>query len=325
MRPLATGGAAVQPVWAQWAVLGTGPAPRPGQTEAQAVGSLVLGVRTASPGLGEGEWGSDSGRDACSPPRTLPPGPPPGPTGLLARWVPSGVDISAHLARVCSPLALACPQPPLCPTGERLLGAAAPPSRALLIAGALRPPPPHLQSRLSFCQQPGEGQTDMRSRSLPASSLVLTHLPHALPLQPRIRGSWPGFRALPTFPTPVCRGCVCVCVSGVALRCLCQCVEGVTGERCPLPRRRRAVSVCRCVCVSGAGGQLGHTQAPRCGARAGERAVRAGWYGSCLEGAAGRRRSLGTRWGPRPSADIRSVPGPGPRGGRRRPGPGVAR
>ena len=37
------------------------------------------------------------------------------------------------------------------------------------------------------------------------------------------------------------------------------------GERCPLPHGRRAVSVCRCVCVSGAGGQLGHTQAPPCG------------------------------------------------------------
>ena len=65
------GGAAVRPVWARRAVLGTAPPPR-----VLAVGSLVLGVRTASPGLGEGEWGSDSGRGACSPPP-----PHPGPTG----------------------------------------------------------------------------------------------------------------------------------------------------------------------------------------------------------------------------------------------------
>ena len=50
---------------------------------------------------------------------------------------------------------------------------------------------------------------------------------------------------------PVCVQCVRVSVLGVALWRLCRCVEGVTGDPCPLPHRRRAVSVCMCVCLGG--------------------------------------------------------------------------
>ena len=92
---------------------------------------------------------------------------------------------------------------------------------------------------------------------------MLTRLPLALPLQPGAQGSWPGSGHCPPFPRP-CAGGVCVCL-GCGSAVLVSVCGRSAGERCPLPHGRRAVSVCRCVCVSGAGGQLGHTQAPRCG------------------------------------------------------------
>lgn len=75
-----------------------------------------------------------------------------------------------------------------------------------------------------------------------------------------------------------------------------------------------------CLCLGGRRAVGPHTGSS-VRARAGERAVRAGCYWSCLEGAAGRRCSSGTGWRPRPLADVRSVPGLGPRGGRRQLAP----
>lgn len=160
--------------------------------------------------------------------------------------VPSGVDVFAHPSAGPQPLGPGLPPdsplPPASPLPhlERLVGAAA-------RGGYLSLPP----SRGLLCQQPGEGQTDTCSPALPASGLALTHLLHALPLQPGILAS----RPCPPSPRPcawgVCESCVClrcgsvvllclshavcsvcvhcvqgmcVCVSGVALRCLCVCV-----------------------------------------------------------------------------------------------------
>lgn len=174
-------------------------------------------------------------------------GPPPRPTGCGCAGSPLAWTSSPTHLRVHSPLAPAYPQTPLCPQPPlyltwkgwwaQLPGEATPPSL-----------PP---SRGLLCQQPGEGQTDTCSPALPASGLALTHLLHALPLQPGILAS----RPCPPSPRPcawgVCESCVClrcgsvvllclshavcsvcvhcvqgmcVCVSGVALRCLCVCV-----------------------------------------------------------------------------------------------------
>ena len=181
--------------------VGSSPGPRDPQSP-DGQGAELVSVET---GLHSGHLVQIVGWDVCSPPPLCRASP----KAHGAAGAPGPLWCGRLRPPICGSTA-PWPRPtPSVPSSPSLPSAPSLPSTSPGKAGGRSCPGrlPLPPSRGLLCP-PGEGQTDTCSPALPASGLALTHLLHALPLQPAIWGSWPSFQALPAFPTPVCMGCV---------------------------------------------------------------------------------------------------------------------